>query len=61
MVARDEGERFHFLNTLHTAKIKGEHTNGRLTAVEFLAPKNFGPRGSNGSSPPSATRPKAAV
>ena len=43
MVARDEGERFHFLNTLHTAKITGEHTNGTLTAVEFLAPKNFGP------------------
>jgi quercetin dioxygenase-like cupin family protein len=43
MVARDEGERFHFLNTLHTAKIKGEHTNGTLQAVEFLAPRNFGP------------------
>jgi quercetin dioxygenase-like cupin family protein len=43
MIARDEGERFHFLNTLHTAKIKGEHTNGTLQAVEFLAPRNFGP------------------
>jgi quercetin dioxygenase-like cupin family protein len=43
MVARDGGERFHFLNTLHTAKVTAEHTNGTLTAVEFLAPKNFGP------------------
>jgi quercetin dioxygenase-like cupin family protein len=43
MVSRDEGERFHFLNTLHTAKITGDHTNDTLTAVEFLAPKNFGP------------------
>jgi quercetin dioxygenase-like cupin family protein len=43
MVARDEGARFHFLNTLHTAKITGEQTNGTLTAVEFLAPRNFGP------------------
>jgi quercetin dioxygenase-like cupin family protein len=43
MVAHDEGERFHFLNTLHTAIISGEQTNGTLTAVEFLAPKNFGP------------------
>jgi quercetin dioxygenase-like cupin family protein len=43
MVARDEGERFHFLNTLHTAKVTGEQSNGTLTAVEFLAPKNFGP------------------
>jgi quercetin dioxygenase-like cupin family protein len=43
LVARDEGERFHFLNTLHTAKITGEQTNGTLTAVEFLAPRNVGP------------------
>lgn len=43
MVARNEGASFHFLNTLHTAKIAGEQTNGTLTAVEFLAPKNFGP------------------
>lgn len=43
LVTRDEGERFHFLSTLHTAKIYGEQTNGVLTAVEFLAPRNFGP------------------
>jgi mannose-6-phosphate isomerase-like protein (cupin superfamily) len=43
MIARDEGERFHFLGTLHTAKIIGEQTNGTLTAVEFLAPKNHAP------------------
>lgn len=43
LTARDEGERFHFLNTLQTAKITGGQTNDTLTAVEFLAPKNFGP------------------
>ena len=43
MVARDEGDHFNFLNTLHTAKITGEQTNGALTAVEFFAPKNFAP------------------
>lgn len=43
LLARDEGARFHFLDTLHTAKITSEQSNGTLTAVEFLAPKNFGP------------------
>src|SRR5262245_29643913 len=43
LVARDEGDRFHFLDTLHTAKLTGEQTNGTLTAVEFFAPRNFGP------------------
>ncbi|HKV17950.1 MAG TPA: quercetin 2,3-dioxygenase [Mycobacterium sp.] len=43
MVARDEGERFHFLNELYTAKVTSEFTNGVLTAMEFLAPRNFGP------------------
>jgi quercetin dioxygenase-like cupin family protein len=43
MVARDEGAHFNFLNALHTAKITGEQTNGALTAVEFFAPRNFGP------------------
>jgi quercetin dioxygenase-like cupin family protein len=43
LVARDEGERFHFLNTLNTVKITGEQTKGTLTVVEFLAPRNDGP------------------
>jgi quercetin dioxygenase-like cupin family protein len=43
MVARDEGEHFNFLNSLHTAKITGEQTNGAMTAVEFVAQRNFGP------------------
>jgi quercetin dioxygenase-like cupin family protein len=43
LVARDEGDHFHFLNTLQTAKLNSEQTNGALTAVEFYAPKNFGP------------------
>lgn len=43
LVVRDEGEHFHFLDTLYTAKINSEQTNGILTAMEFLAPKNFGP------------------
>lgn len=43
LVARGEGDYFNFLNTLHTAKINSEQTNGTLAAVEFLAPQNFGP------------------
>ncbi|MGZ8802395.1 MAG: cupin domain-containing protein, partial [Mycobacterium sp.] len=43
LVVRDEGKHFHFLDTLYTAKVNSEVTNGILTAMEFLAPKNFGP------------------
>ena len=42
MVARDDGEHFHFLTSLYTAKINSEQSNGALTAMEFLAPRNFG-------------------
>jgi quercetin dioxygenase-like cupin family protein len=43
LLSRDAGEHFSFLNTLYTAKINSEQTNGAFTAMEFLAPKNFGP------------------
>ncbi|WP_372734448.1 cupin domain-containing protein [Nocardioides sp.] len=43
LVARGDGEHFHFLNNLFTAKLTGEQTNGEMTVMEFLAPKNFGP------------------
>ena len=43
LVARDEGDHFHFLNTVQTAKINSEQSNGVLTAVEFFAPRTFGP------------------
>ncbi|MDY7102335.1 MAG: cupin domain-containing protein [Actinomycetota bacterium] len=43
LVARDEGDHFHFLNHLFTAKVTAEHTDGKLTAMEFVAPKGFGP------------------
>jgi quercetin dioxygenase-like cupin family protein len=43
LIARDEGEHFHFLDTVYTAKVNSEHSLGALTAMEFLAPKNFGP------------------
>lgn len=43
LVARGDGEHFHFLNNLYTAKLSGEHTNGQMTAMEFLAPRNFAP------------------
>lgn len=43
LVARDDGEHFHFLNTLYTAKLTGEHTDGAMTVMEFLAPRGFGP------------------
>lgn len=42
-VVRDAGAKFHFLNTLYTAKVNSEQTNGLVTAMEFLAPRNFGP------------------
>ena len=42
VVDRDEGEHRHFLNHLATTKIDpGE--SGSLSAVEFVAPKGFGP------------------
>ncbi|MGH3676896.1 MAG: cupin domain-containing protein [Mycobacterium sp.] len=41
LVARDQGE--HFLDTLYTAKINSEQSNGAITAMEFQAPRNFGP------------------
>lgn len=43
LIARDEGEHFHFLNHLFTAKLTGEDTNGQLTAMEFVGQKDFGP------------------
>lgn len=43
LVARDDGEHFHFLNNLFTAKLTGEHTNGQMTVMEFVGPKDFGP------------------
>ncbi len=43
LVARNEGEHFHFLNHLYTAKVSSEQSNGTLTVMEFLAPRDFGP------------------
>jgi mannose-6-phosphate isomerase-like protein (cupin superfamily) len=43
LVARDDGEHFHFLDTLYTAKVTSEQSLGALTAMEFLAPRNFAP------------------
>ena len=43
LVARYEGDHFHFLDTVYTAKVNSEQSLGALTAMEFLAPKNFGP------------------
>lgn len=43
ILARGEGDHFHFLDNLYTAKLTGEHTNGQMTVMEFLAPKDFGP------------------
>jgi quercetin dioxygenase-like cupin family protein len=42
-IARGDGDNFHFLNTLYTAKVNSEQANGVLTAMEFVAPRNFGP------------------
>jgi len=43
LVARGEGDHFHFLNTVYTAKVNSEQTDGAITAMEFLAPRNFAP------------------
>ena len=43
LIARGDGEHFHFLNNLFTAKLTSEDTDGLMTVMEFLAPKNFGP------------------
>jgi quercetin dioxygenase-like cupin family protein len=43
LLAGDDGRHFHFLNNLFTAKLDGEHTGGLLTAMEFLARRDFGP------------------
>lgn len=38
----DEGEHFHFLGNLATVKVAAGD-DGQLSAVEFLAPRSFGP------------------
>lgn len=43
MVARDQGDHFHFLNNLFTAKLTSEQTNGLISVMEFLAPRDFAP------------------
>lgn len=42
VLGRDEGPHFHFLDNLATVKATAGDT-GALTAVEFVAPKGFGP------------------
>lgn len=37
------GETFHFLNTLNTIKVGASGSGGVLSAIEFLAPRGFGP------------------
>ena len=43
LMAPGDGEHFHFLNILYTSKLTGEQTNGAMTVMEFMGPKNFGP------------------
>lgn len=43
VLARDEGEHFHFLNNLFTTKVDGDRSDGVLTAMEFVGPRGFGP------------------
>lgn len=42
VLARDEGPHMHFLNNLATIKV-APGSSGSMSAVEFLAPKGFGP------------------
>jgi len=43
LVARDDGEHFHFLNNLFTAKVTSEQSNGVMSVMEFVGPHGFGP------------------
>lgn len=43
LLAPGDGEHFHFLNILYTSKLTGDRTNGAMTVMEFIGPKNFGP------------------
>ncbi len=43
LLARDEGDHYHFLDNLFTAKVTGQMSNGVLSVMEFVGPKNFGP------------------
>ncbi len=38
-----EGEHWHFLNTLQTLLVGGDHTDGAMTALEFEGRRGFGP------------------
>ncbi len=42
VLARDQGDHRHFLNHLATTKV-APGTTGSLTAIEFFAPRGFGP------------------
>ncbi len=42
LLARDEGRHTHFLNHLATTKVTADQA-GTMTAVEFFAPRGFGP------------------
>lgn len=43
LLTHEGGQHFHMLNSLQTAKLTGEHTDGALSVVEFLGPRNFAP------------------
>lgn len=43
LVSADDGPHFHFLNHRATVRVGREATDARLTAVEFTAPRGFGP------------------
>ena len=43
ILARDEGDHFHFLNHLMTTKVSADQSDGQLTAMEFVGPRGFGP------------------
>jgi hypothetical protein len=42
MIARDEGEHFHFLNTLYTAKIDSEQPTASSLPWSSSAPRTLG-------------------
>ena len=43
ILARDEGDHYHFLDNLFTTKVDGDRSDGALTVIEWVGPRGFGP------------------
>lgn len=43
LAAAGTGQHFHFLDNLFTTKVASDQTDGRMTVMEWVGPKGFGP------------------